>query len=112
MEALKTFVHVPALRVSCHSPHQAQCTLVHAQNALLLQSRVDSRGEANAGGWGIAYYPDGEPEVERRDRAALEDIFFSTTAQRIFAKTVLAHIRKATIGSVALVNTHPLVFGP
>jgi len=94
------------------APTKVECTLVHAQNALLLQSRVDSRGEANADGWGIAYYQDGVPEVERRDRAAFEDVLFGATAERMFAKTVVAHIRRATIGSVGLVNTHPFVFGP
>ena len=93
------------------APTKVECTLVHAQNALLMQSRLDSRGEVNADGWGIAYYHDGEPEVERCDRAAFDDILFGATAERMFAKTVVAHIRKATIGSVAFVNTHPFVHG-
>ena len=90
---------------------KVECTLVHAQNALLIQSRSDLRGVSHADGWGIAYYADGNPEIERRGRAAYRDIHFSATAERIYAKTVLAHIRRATVGGASMHNTHPFRLG-
>jgi glutamine amidotransferase len=90
---------------------KVECTLVHAQNALLIQSRSDLRGVSHADGWGIAYYADGSPEIERRGEAAYQDIQFSATAERVYAKTVLAHIRRATVGGASVRNTHPFRLG-
>ena len=92
-------------------PTKVECTLVHAQNALLLQSRVDTRGYSHPDGWGIAYYHDGHPLVERRATAAFEDLHFSETAERVFTQTVLAHVRAASVGVPSLVNCHPFTHG-
>jgi glutamine amidotransferase len=92
-------------------PTKVECTLVLAQNALLLQSRLDRLGRTHPDGWGIAFYRDGAPEVERRPAAAFEDVHFSRTAERVRARTVLAHVRQATVGQVSLENTHPFVRG-
>lgn len=78
-----------------------------AQNALLVQSRADLRGVSHSDGWGIGFYPDGKPDLVRRHTAAHADIFFSTTVERVFAKTVVAHVRRATVGGASLENTHP-----
>jgi glutamine amidotransferase len=90
---------------------KVECTLVHAQNALLAQSRRDVRGNANAHGWGVAVYNHEHPEVERRATAAYEDMEFNDFAARLYAKTVVAHIRQATVGGPSLSNTHPFVYG-
>lgn len=90
---------------------KVECTLVHAQNALLSQSRADLRGTSHPDGWGIGYYENATPKLERRDSAAYVDLHFSFTAERLYAKTVLAHVRRATVGGVALANTHPFVHG-
>ena len=87
-----------------------ECTLVHAQNALMLQSRSDMRGRAHPDGWGVSVYEDFLPVVERRTKAAYEDLHFSAAAERVFASTVVAHVRKATVGRPALENTHPFTF--
>jgi len=92
-------------------PTKVECTLVHAQNALLIQSRSDRSGGAHADGWGIAYYNNGEPVVERRPRAAFEDLHFGETAERVYARTVIAHVRRATVGEVTEANTHPFRYG-
>lgn len=84
-----------------------ECTLVHAQNALMSQSRSDMRGTSHPDGWGVSVYEDFLPVVERRIKAAYEDLHFSTAAERVFASTVVAHVRKATVGAPSLVNTHP-----
>jgi predicted glutamine amidotransferase len=91
---------------------KVECTLAYAQNALLLQSRADRRGKAHADGWGIGYYPNGGPTVESRNTAAFADIHFSVTAERVYSCTVVAHVRRATVGAAALENTHPFQHGP
>lgn len=90
---------------------KVECTLAYAQNALMSQSRADLRGTSHSDGWGIGYYEDAVPAVERRDTAAYQDLHFSVTAERMYAKTVLAHVRRATVGGPALENTHPFVYG-
>ena len=88
-------------------PTKVECTLVHAQNALIVQSREDSTGGEHAHGWGIATF---ENHVPRRDRmawAAYSDEHFHRAAARVYSKTVIAHVRRATSGEVALRNTHP-----
>jgi glutamine amidotransferase len=94
-----------------NEPTKVECTLAFAQNALLLQSRADLRGKSHPDGWGIGYYEDDEPTIERRATAAYEDLHFSTTAERIFTQTVVAHVRKATVGATDIPNTHPFVHG-
>jgi predicted glutamine amidotransferase len=93
-------------------PTKVECTLVLAQNALLSQSIADRRGEAHPDGWGISCHEDSELRVERRDTAAHADEHFSLAAERIYAETVVAHVRKATVGGHSLANTHPFTYGP
>ena len=92
-------------------PTKVECTLVHAQNALLIQSRKDLRGKAHADGWGVAFYEDSLPTIERRETPAFEDVHFSVAAERAYARTVLAHVRRATVGGPSLKNTHPFAHG-
>lgn len=94
-----------------NEPTKVDCTLVHAQNGLLAQSYADLRGTAHEDGWGIAFYHDTIPELEKRDYAAHHDLHFSTTAERIYARTVIAHVRQATVGGPSLQNTHPFTYG-
>jgi glutamine amidotransferase len=94
-----------------NEPTKVECTLVRAQNALLIQSQGDLRGMTHPDGWGIAVYEDGEPQLEKHATAAYEDLHFSTTAERAFARTVVAHIRDATVGTASPFNTHPFRFG-
>jgi glutamine amidotransferase len=95
-----------------NEPTRVECTLVLAQNALLMQSRADRRGKSHPDGWGICSYHAGRPVLERRAVAAFEDAYFSVTAERTYAETVLAHVRMATVGSNRVENTHPFVHGP
>lgn len=95
-----------------NEPTKVECTLVHAQNALLMQSRGDQRGQSNADGWGIATYLNGTPHIEKHETAAFSTLHFSTAAERLYANTVLAHVRRATVSEPALANTHPFTYGP
>ena len=89
------------------APTRLDCSLVRAQNALMAQSRQDRRGVANADGWGIGFYEDGLPVVDKFDTAAYEDRRFSEAAGRVNSPTVLAHVRQATVGGAKRANTHP-----
>lgn len=95
-----------------NEPTKVECSLVYAQNALLTQSVADRRGKAHPDGWGISYYENSDRHIERRDTAAHHDEHFSLAAERVFAETVIAHVRKATVGGHSLANTHPFTFGP
>jgi glutamine amidotransferase len=92
---------------------KVECSLVHAQNALLAQSRNDERGREHADGWGVACYGDLSlptnrlPSLVRHQTAAFDDDHFSYTAETIYAETVIAHVRLATVGYVGPLNSHP-----
>jgi predicted glutamine amidotransferase len=104
-----------ALRAT--APTRVECCLVQAPNSLLAQSRLDLRGFENADGWGIAAHgstaqagaaqASSEWVIERRPHPAHDDRWFQAAAARTQATTVLAHVRHATVGTVALENTHP-----
>lgn len=95
-----------------NEPTKVECTLVYAQNALMVQSREDLTGRGNAHGWGIATYEDHCPHVERQAWAAYQGEHFRRAAARIFSQQVLAHVRRATVGRPSIENTHPFVDGP
>jgi glutamine amidotransferase len=92
-------------------PTKVECTLVHAQNALMSQSASDMSGQSHSEGWGVATFSNGAPHVERQAWAAYHGEHFERTAANIFAKTVLAHIRRASVGKPSLDNTHPFQAG-
>jgi len=89
-----------------------ECTLVHAQNALIVQSCKDRSGTSHLHGWGLAAYQDRKLHIERQAHAAIEAEGFRRAASRTYSDTVLAHVRRATVGRVALQNTHPFSHGP
>lgn len=89
---------------------KVECTLVHAQNALMTQSRGDLSGLNHTHGWGLATYEGSEPHVDRQAWAAYHGEHFERAAAKIYATTVIAHIRRATVGGPALANTHPFAF--
>ncbi len=93
------------------APTKVECPLVHAQNALMVQSRRDWEGKDHAHGWGVATYAGHTPHVERQAWAAYHGEHFRRAAERIHSRTVLAHVRRATIGPVGLENTHPFAEG-
>ena len=62
-------------------------------------------------GWGVADYPDGVPVVEKQTWAAFEGEHFTKAAARVYAHTVVAHVRRATVGPISFENTHPFHYG-
>ncbi|MGF1640999.1 MAG: class II glutamine amidotransferase [Rhodospirillales bacterium] len=77
----------------------------------MVQSRQDGDGQDHGHGWGIATYAEDFPRVERQAWAAYHGEHFRRAAAQIFAPTVLAHVRRATIGAPGLANTHPFADG-
>ena len=94
-----------------NEPTKLECSLVHAQNALMEQSRIDREGLTHGHGWGVAAHPDGVPFVEKQAWAAYHGEHFKKTAARVYSKNVIAHVRRATVGSPSIENTHPFVHG-
>ncbi len=93
-------------------PTRLECSLVEAQNALLVQSDRDLRGVRNPDGWGIAQWREGLPVVAKNTHPAFADRHFVDIASAVESNAVIAHIRAATVGRIALENTHPFTYGP
>lgn len=98
--------------ISGNQPARVECSLLDAQNALITQSVEDSHGVANPDGWGIGSYEKGQTVVHKSARAASHDTRFRRTAEDLVSRTVVAHVRAATVGANSLDNTHPFSHGP
>ncbi len=85
---------------------QVHHSLVHADNALNLQS------QDHPDGWGVAYYVSEAPHIIKSEKTALTDSLFSHVSGVVSSETVVAHIRNATLGKLSLLNTHPFQLGP
>jgi glutamine amidotransferase len=81
-------------------------SLVAAENALAIQSME------HPDGWGVAYYHGSFPHLIRSDKQALADGLFRDVSAVVTTRTLLAHIRQATVGSVGILNCHPFQHGP
>ncbi len=92
-------------------PRKVECELIRAQNALIVQSRHDATGSANADGWGLGAYRDDVPCVERQAEPAFASEAFRWTAAHLHACDVVAHVRHATVGGRRVENTHPFGHG-
>jgi predicted glutamine amidotransferase len=80
--------------------------LVHGANALRVQSRE------HPDGWGVGWYVGRVPQVVRSLSAAHGDEDFEEVSSFVTASTIVAHIRKASVGGISLQNTHPFEWGP
>lgn len=97
--------------LQANEPTKIECSLVRAQNALMAQSKRDQTGVTHGHGWGVASHPDGVPFVEKQAWAAYHGEHFQKIAARIYSKSVIAHVRRATVGPPGIDNTHPFVHG-
>lgn len=84
---------------------QVHTSLISADNALMYQS------PQHPDGWGVAYYIAESPHVIRSLTAAIDCQLFKKVSGIVSSQTVLAHLRKSTIGEHKIVNTHPFQFG-
>ena len=92
-------------------PTRVECELIVEQNALIRQSVRDERGEANPDGWGIGVATDGAIRCTRQTDPASESPEFRARALQVHADTVIAHVRRATVGGPSEENTHPFCHG-
>jgi glutamine amidotransferase len=92
----------------CHSLEPGPVTheLFHAANALRVQSRE------HPDGWGLGWFEGDAPRVVRSLTPAHGDLEFEKLSHFVAARTVLAHVRKASVGAIAMQNTHPFQRGP
>ena len=88
-------------------PTRAACELLDAQNALLEQSRTDTRGLSNPHGWGLASLTNGTARCIRQVKPASESEAYRRQALQSEGTTLLAHVRRATVGDPSYDNTHP-----
>ena len=93
-------------------PTRSACELLDAQNALIQQSREDARGLSNPHGWGMGQVTDGTSSCFRQVQPATESDAYRNEALRTEGTTVLAHVRRATVGDPSHANTHPFRHGP
>ena len=84
---------------------QVHTSLTEADNALLHQS------SKHPDGWGVAYYLEGAPHVIKSVESAGSDQLFRKVSGLVSSETVLAHLRKATLGGLSITNTHPFQYG-
>ncbi len=84
---------------------QVHQSLVSADNALLRQS------ERHPDGWGVAYYVEGIPHVIKSASTAVTDTLFRRVSGIVSSETVVAHLRRATVGSLSIINSHPFQYG-
>jgi glutamine amidotransferase len=80
-------------------------SLLAADNALGTQSN------AHPDGWGVAHYVDGAPHVTRAPSTAINDAIFQRLSGIVSSETLLAHVRKATVGPKTVLNCHPFQYG-
>lgn len=84
---------------------QVHRSLVQADNALCTLSTQ------HPDGWGVAYYVEGTPHLTRSAVSALSDRVFQRVSGVVASETVLAHVRKATQGTLSVLNSHPFQHG-
>jgi len=84
---------------------QVHSSLVGADNALSIQSTN------HPDGWGVAYYLAGAPHLIKSEKAAVDCHLFEKVSGIVSSQTVLAHLRKATLGNINILNTHPFQYG-
>ncbi|MEM7314987.1 MAG: hypothetical protein AAF497_17715, partial [Planctomycetota bacterium] len=87
---------------------RVECSLIRAQKLLLNHSREEQSGCTPADGWGIACYSNLDcakclPELVRHKAGGFDNDHFDQV-ESTYAKTVLAHVRLATVGYVGTMN--------
>jgi predicted glutamine amidotransferase len=93
-------------------PVGGRAALCERGNSLAAQSRRDARGESHVDGWGLASFDDGgEPRIAKSLQPAFSDPAFDKLAKSVVATALVAHVRQASVGRKALVNTHPFAHG-
>jgi len=83
----------------------AHRSLVAAENALARQA------QAHKDGWGIGYFIGEEAYIMKSDTGAAEDERFDRISRRLQSHAFVVHVRRATVGQVDHLNSHPFRHG-
>lgn len=86
-------------------PSRSHRSLLVAENAVAQQACMHTDG------WGIGYYIGSEPYIFRSAMGAADDERFQTFGERLRSHTFLVHVRRATVGIVDELNSHPFRYG-
>ena len=62
-------------------------------------------------GWGIGFYQNGVAYMVKRASSFYDDFRISTIMDKVKSKSVITHLRKATIGEIKESNTQPFRYG-
>lgn len=85
------------------------CDLLSSQNSLIKQSQEDMRGLSNPHGWGVGYLDGNHLTCKREPEPASGDKDFRQIVNNICTRLMIAHVRRATVGSPRIENTHPFL---
>lgn len=88
-----------------NKPVQIEFSMLRSDNSFQKQSLY------NNDGWGIAYYKDGSPVVEKEAVAAHNSSLFKEVSKSATSRIFIAHVRRASSGTVKKRNSHPFQFG-
>jgi predicted glutamine amidotransferase len=86
-------------------PSRAHGSLVAAENALARQA------EAHRDGWGIGYFMGNEAYILKSEAGAAQDERFDRISRRLESHTFVVHVRRATVGQIDYLNSHPFRHG-
>jgi glutamine amidotransferase len=79
--------------------------LVDAENALARQATE------HRDGWGIGYFLGDEAYILKSDAGAADDERFDRISRRLQSHAFVVHVRRATVGQVDYLNSHPFRHG-
>jgi len=83
----------------------AHRSLVAAENALARQA------QAHRDGWGIGYFIGEEAYIMKSETGAADDERFDRISRRLQSHAFVVHVRRATVGQVDYLNSHPFRHG-
>lgn len=69
------------------------------------------QSERHPDGWGVAYYVAKSPHLIKSSATAFEDKLFERVSGVVSAETILAHLRRATVGAKSVINSQPFQYG-
>ena len=100
------------LALVANQPTRVAGSLLRAPHSLCRQSACDAQQQKHDNGWGLGYYVHGQAQRVRSVLPADQDPQFRRAAESLTTSILLAHIRRASMGEVAVRNSHPFVYGP
>lgn len=69
--------------------------------------RFKKYSASNRDGWGIGWYESGKSKVYKEASLASDDPAYDQRSKEVRSKIIIAHVRQATEGEPARVNSHP-----